>query len=355
MKFAFSLFIVICFTQTTTASNTDVEVDSLFVLAHPSLSLRSGPSLDSDVIEQIPFFTKVAATRFKEIPDTIGNVVSSWREVYYQGKVGYSWGYYLRHLWPAPNEDYNKEYRVLKEGQACSSMYYLGGMNWYGLYPTEDETKQELIKLDLEIIFPNMLIKEAREEFRYDLEGGIIKTGLDKKSTLLIGSKHELEIGVVEGNLLNIDYENRFTPLDSFLYPEEQKMLSISDDRIFMKAKETHIVKDSSDCSIERCYELEIADNPRNFRGFQEFFQSLTSDIPHMCEPARKHASYRSPRIVWYGDLDRDDKVDFIIRSMQMADKGGTSTHFLLFLSSEAEDGKLVKKVAEFIFGGCYG
>jgi hypothetical protein len=55
-------------------------------------------------------------------------------------------------------------------------------------------------------------------------------------------------------------------------------------------------------------------------------------------------------RLLWTGDLDRDGKLDLYMDYYNY-EKGGFSSG--LFLSSEAEKGKLVKKVAHFEKLGC--
>jgi hypothetical protein len=54
--------------------------------------------------------------------------------------------------------------------------------------------------------------------------------------------------------------------------------------------------------------------------------------------------------ILWAGDLDRDGKLDFYMDYYNY-EKGGIGTG--LYLSSEAEKGKLVKQVASFGTAGC--
>lgn len=53
--------------------------------------------------------------------------------------------------------------------------------------------------------------------------------------------------------------------------------------------------------------------------------------------------------LIWAGDLDRDGKPDFYMTLFEHYNVGNS----VLFLSSEAENGKLVKKVAYFWTTGC--
>lgn len=54
-------------------------------------------------------------------------------------------------------------------------------------------------------------------------------------------------------------------------------------------------------------------------------------------------------KLLWVGDLDHDDKLDFLIEPYSK--KGGYSS--FLFISSEAERGNLVKFAAAFGLAGC--
>jgi len=54
-------------------------------------------------------------------------------------------------------------------------------------------------------------------------------------------------------------------------------------------------------------------------------------------------------RLIWAGDLDGDGKLDFYV---DLSDHYNVA-HKRLFLSSQAEPGKLVKQVAEFVTTGC--
>ena len=55
------------------------------------------------------------------------------------------------------------------------------------------------------------------------------------------------------------------------------------------------------------------------------------------------------PALLWAGDLDRDRKLDLLIN----ATNHYNVTHPMLFLSSQAEEGRLVEAVAELRSVGC--
>jgi len=55
------------------------------------------------------------------------------------------------------------------------------------------------------------------------------------------------------------------------------------------------------------------------------------------------------PSVIWSGDLDRDNKLDLLLDVRNHYN----ITHYALYLSSEADDNKLLKLVAELILRGC--
>ncbi len=56
-----------------------------------------------------------------------------------------------------------------------------------------------------------------------------------------------------------------------------------------------------------------------------------------------------TPSLLWAGDLDRDGKIDLLLD----VSNHYAGRHYVLYLSSEADAGELVKPVAELIVSGC--
>lgn len=56
-----------------------------------------------------------------------------------------------------------------------------------------------------------------------------------------------------------------------------------------------------------------------------------------------------TPSLLWAGDLDRDGKLDLFMDILNHY----AGRHYALYLSSEAEDGELVKLVADLFIHGC--
>ena len=54
-------------------------------------------------------------------------------------------------------------------------------------------------------------------------------------------------------------------------------------------------------------------------------------------------------RLLWAGDLDRDGKLDLYVSVTQHYNVSERK----LFLSSQADEGQLVKEVADFVTSGC--
>ncbi|HWR83033.1 MAG TPA: hypothetical protein VN285_07005 [Candidatus Deferrimicrobium sp.] len=60
-------------------------------------------------------------------------------------------------------------------------------------------------------------------------------------------------------------------------------------------------------------------------------------------------AGESTPSLLWAGDLDRDGRLDLLLNISNHY----ASTHYALYLSSEADAGGLVKPVAQLIIPGC--
>ncbi len=118
----------------------------------------------------------------------------------------------------------------------------------------------------------------------------------------------------------------------TFVFPAESKSFKFDDHTYYDFTSFGEAVDETVDVVINN-YELRLRSGRRS--QVVASFARIGSD---------KH-----PMIFWAGDLDGDGKLDFIM---------DTAAHYnvveyTLFLSSAAEAGKLVKKVASFRRAGC--
>jgi len=90
---------------------------------------------------------------------------------------------------------------------------------------------------------------------------------------------------------------------------------------------------------------LVIKDYTINIRE-QQKQNGIVQEILHI-DRALPNAEMQ-PAILWIGDLDRDGRLDIFLDATVYP-----SGHYILYLSSEAGKGEIVRKVAEMISPGC--
>ncbi len=108
---------------------------------------------------------------------------------------------------------------------------------------------------------------------------------------------------------------------------------------------------DASFTLSEKNYRLHIVSpekNPEGFVGNNSKLVFSNGELEQVLYFA-KECSFCKWQVRWLGDLDGDDKPDFLLF---VSDHYNVSNQ-KLFLSSMAENGKLVKEVAEFTTTGC--
>ncbi len=289
------------------------------VISTNGLNLRSAPGSQSKVLKRLSFGTKVTVLENKYFRrDTIGAkvfyhgnrksehpIIGHWVKVLHKNTEGFLFDPYLENLASLDNYQYlvddsekylNKDFVLLFPGEDCYNNFWpIEGMNLLGCYKDGDGFKLKKIELSYykSWIDPN----SANAEMEINLWIG----AKDNKDLLfIVGSKGKLKEGKLSGvygstSLGNIE---QFEKLDVVGSMEESKL----------------ILKESSKKQVL---------NPKS---------------PHL---------YPTYTVIWEGDLDFDGKLDYIISF------GDKSQNTYLFLSSQAEEGELVKPVAVFFSGYC--
>jgi len=322
------------------------------VLSQTGLNMRAQPDPNSPVVTTIPFGTEIDADFSKEVSDRINGFAGVWYPVSYKGYTGYVWSQYLGSITIPKQGIINNDYRLIEEGAHCGELNYMPDLHWYGIFETNKPGIQELKKVRINLIIKSTLNEEERRLIFEESFGNadfLIKTDSDRKSVFLIGSKEPLdEMQFNAKGAGNIGFSG-------FLFPEQKESFFIPGyEELELKAKEVNYIIDSSNCALERKYELELSNFSQGVNLKQA--QNLTTQIPAMKFSASKHASFLSPKIIWWGDIDHDRKFDLLIYSDQMRESGDNLGFLILFLSSGAEKDQIVRKVAEWVFkSSCEG
>lgn len=327
------------------------------VIAQPHLNMREKPNKNSEIIAQIPFWKKVEIYDGNNYIDTVNGITGYWYKAKYDNKEGFVWSQYLGNFYLSDDTIVNIDFQILHEGYKCSGFNYSPELNWYGLYKTEDSTKQELLKVELQFIFKNTTSEEEKNKYFKDEYGAdlIVKTNREKESLLIIGAYQPLKEGTISGILFG-QYEYNSEHQPNFLYPEQIKDLTLpTTNTLAIKAKVEAEIADTLKLKTATHYEIELASTVHDYYSYDKHTtQNISNDIPFMRNHPSIHSIYKTPKIIWYGDIDNDGKIDFLIKSTYMQDTCGAETYTILFVSSSADKGNFVKKVAYCVSDWCY-
>ena len=293
------------------------------VIATTGLNLRSAPSLKSAKVGLVPFgksvnivgeqhYGKESLGKPYKIYHTEGEVFEPevegyWVKAEYEGLEGYLFSAYLDYDMQEESDVFNKNVSILFEGIDCANnLKYNPYWNWYGLY--EEEGKMVLKKVNLSFF-----------RLEYEMGGYGIATNIDKPSLFLIGSQKAFPKSILDGQYFS-PYEAKGSLYDFSASGEiNEELLATTSVEMFMS----------------RSNELNAILAINNEEGFRQILN-----------PSQLHLSMPMG-IVWQGDIDGDGKEDYIIHY------GEESSQTVLYLSSFAKKGQIVRPVAAWYSGYC--
>lgn len=327
----------------------DFSNDELRVIASPYLNVREYPSNVANIIGRISYYTKldtIESMYYQDVRDLLDdngfyvdvNDYTSWSKVIINGNKGYINNSYIRLF--AKQAKTSVSFQWMHEGEGQGTINYDPALNWYGVYATE-KGRRILKKVNISIQYPLITDPDYSPDY-------VIKTDSDSSSLFLIGSRTPVHQGLLTDTIFSANYYIDSTVV--YIYPGEIKTVKLSNgNSIIFKAEiAKKIMIDSihgwsiGDSINE--YVLKVTDTLNsNVR------QVINTDIPG----ASSAIFYNKPEnnyfhgfytfIYWIGDLDGDNKLDFIVNSganTESCSQWHTST---LFLSSIADEGKMVK------------
>lgn len=229
-----------------------------------------------------------------------------WLRVKYKDLSGYVLSTFLYRPEDNINDDKYKDYVLLIPGGGCSdNIHNINNYNWYGVYQNEDESSMKKINFN----FYNTLDRMINMQI-------IVEE--DRNLAYIIGSKKPLNI-----------FENRITSVSQI--KNTDPYLSYPCDTTYQITKDI-----ISEYSVEHLKgnngksKLFI----KNKKGWQALY------------PFSENYNY-SIEVLYSGDIDSDGKEDYIISY------GAKPGCIILYLTSEARKGDMVKDVAAFYFSFC--
>lgn len=295
LRITVNALIVICAFQTSQAQSHISKADkSRIVIATSGLNLRSAPTLNSQIIKLVRYGHEV---QLKEEPistntDTIQvtngtDLLGTWIKVDYRGHRGYMFSPFLAKLNHAD-------------------------------FPTELLDDNFALLLEGQSCLPNF---QYRRDFTYT---GIYKT--------VSGKYRAKKVNVTYSS--SDEYENECYSVDT---GENEKLLFI------VGSRKLPITVSKGQFS----YYQNLSEQ-RN-KMMDQVFYDTKSSILDFCHNNVSYQlnenGHKVTSILWRGDLDADGIDDFIIQSEDEIKK------IVLYLSSQRQEEKLFKAVAEYYLG----
>jgi len=307
-------------------------VTSNYVIAVPGLNMRTSPRLDGKKVAYVPYSNEVKILEpHKFSRDTVGEVKNYhkgnqqgkfpnpviegyWVKASYQGNVGYIFSAYLTNTADRKQErmyrakietpDINKDYVLLYEGAGCRGNYHFDE-DWY--YYAAQKTPNGICLEPTELSFTQSLEYNEFQTMR------ITSDIQDYYPVCIIGSRYPLSENEINTPTdLNINALGGDSQLNETLLGE-----------LFVKPIDGQY---ASDLILNRNGQTQVL-NP-------------------FTDPEKTNKN--NPRhINFKGDLDGDGQDDYIISF------GEKFSQTVLYLSSEAVPGQLVKPVAVWYDGYC--
>ncbi|MFK8101585.1 MAG: SH3 domain-containing protein [Saprospiraceae bacterium] len=298
-----------------------VDLDRNVVIATSGLNMRNAPSLTANIVGYVPFAANLeivddlaygkdtlssAYTIHYETGEAYeANLAGYWVKAKYKNLEGYVFSSYLFYDLSEREDSLNEAYILLFEGTDCyDNVRYNKDWYWYGLYEEGNRSVLRAVELSF---------------FAEETELGVflgIATNLDQASVYLIGSENPLPQRVLK-NATHVDYSQQFFDRENVANLE------------LLEAAGLAIVQPKGE--NEWGFSLIVKDET----GARQLLNPEDSDF------------YYPSGIDWYGDLDGDGKMDYIIHY------GEEMSQTVLYLSSKAKPGALVHPVAAYFSGYC--
>lgn len=320
------LIILLLFCQSTfLASQSEIYNSFTLVVAQSGLNIRAEPNLHAKVITQVPYLSQLEYLSEESFGrDTIGVLKSFFREydqesvlhatdapltgdwvkVKYKGKIGYTFNAYLG---PVVDDPEASEYFILSPGENCGDQFFdLTKYYCYGIYGRGGNTEVREIKA-------SYVVQETGIGFLAPLITAENNAGLK----LIIGSKRELP-----------------TTSSDFIVNSLTAVWSATSDALWKDA-----------CGMLRVQKT-IDSLPSGIGLSQQLTASfLLGDREQM---VLEEQFVYDISIIGCGDLDGDDKVDYLIRI-----SSEKYTRKVLYLSSAAKGREILGLVYQEVFGYC--
>ena len=338
-----------------------LHAESFTVLAKSGLNIRKEANGKSEKIGQIPFGTVVEAEidyardlnngySYKHFSEIIEGKRGFWVKITFGKIEGYIFsGFGLVGEWVVKPSEINRDCRLIGTGKYCNAINYDPKLNWYAV--VKDNGKLAIKKSEVII----RLIHEYNEQDTIGEDNGnwtgiplVVQSNLKDSVFFLIGSKVKLDEGAVVSQFLANKWG--YGNFERFLYPEQKYELYYEGRSYQFRAfEDVKITNDNSKGYIKQ-YQigLGIGTYP------ETKWHNLSNEL-ELKSPAEIHCNYKTPQLIWVGDLNKDGLLDFIYYSHTMSDSCGVCGEYHFFLSDKSNPDKPIIKVANNFSCSCGG
>lgn len=254
--------------------------------------------------------------------------IGFWWRVKYLGKEGYMFSGFLSPLENDPGYfEISEGYRLRMPGPFASPVAE-PGWQWYGLFRSDDgsmslkKVSTRYLAVDYRLLSDSLRRAAGFFEERYADRVDVIETS-PAGSLILIGSRRAMkEMPRVTGEHASFDEKGNSFILQRPPTPYQAGTISKS------------------------ALQYDVHGSAINwyFTGHNNLRQPVELVVPAHRESGKEipAKTYKPIALEWYGDLDGDKRLDYIVAMASETDGYAT----VLFLSSEAGSGEVVKAVA---------
>ncbi len=309
-----------------TAQPTSYFYPEEMVVTANALNLRETPDVNGRKVATLPRGTVVQyleAYKDNEYvqADTLDpkSAYGAWLKVRYRNQTGYAFSAYLTGTYVLEYED--------------DIVENIPSMQWYAVY-ARDSFADELRR-----IMPR--IEEQYNEM-YGMKVQVLKTNQKETSKFIVGVLSPLTTGYC-GSLGSLDMNMMF--MTPYLGPGSQLAIYPGNDQNDTLSKPTYGLA-ATGCARFQGNDVRVSDFQLTLLDYGTepmFRQNLTPWVQVAYPEATP-----SVQLLWFGDLDRDNKPDAIIQDCPYE----IGCRASLFLSSKARPGERLRKVAEHFWPG---
>lgn len=319
------------------------------VIAPSGLNLRASPGPQGKKIVTLPHGTAVAALYDDEptVEATIEDKLGYWLKVQYRTDTGYVFSGFLEQgAMTVPPTNINFDYRLLEPGVHCSPANYDPALYWYAM--VKDNNQLILRKVKIAIVPIDKLPEEEKAEMDCP-ECFLLKVQADVEDSVFfyLGTRQPLEEGKVVSQFQG-DHWN-YSGGARFLYPEQDAQTYLAPFSYRFWASERITIRPDLPSGYEESYQLSFS-MTKDFKNWSVF--DISQELSLAGESSR-HATYKTPQLIWWGDLNSDGLLDFIWYSHTMTDSCGVCWEYHLFMSDKNNPDRPIRKVADHVECNC--